>query len=206
MKKSLFTIAFAGLGLLAIATPPKGKKAATESYKINATESTLKWHAKKVTGEHFGVVKISGGEVLAAGTTLSSANVNVDMTSLDATDLQGEYHDKLVGHLKSDDFFSVEKFNTATLKIKSATAIKGAKPGSNNYDIVADLTIKGITQEIKFPAMVVINKGKVIANADFNIDRSKFDVRYGSKTFFADIGDKAIDNDFNIKVRLVASK
>lgn len=206
MKKHILTIAFAGLGLLAMATPPKGKPTAADTYKVDSEKSTLKWHAKKVTGEHFGIVKISGGEILAAGATLNSGTVNVDMTTIDATDLQGEWHDKLVGHLKSDDFFSTAKFNTAVLKIKSVTPIKGAKPGTNNYTIVADLTIKGITNEVTFEAMVVINKGQVIANADFNIDRSKYDIRYGSKTFFADIGDKAIDNDFNIKVRIVANK
>lgn len=202
----MLTIAFAGLGLLAIATPPKTKSVNADNYKVTSKESSLKWHAKKVTGEHFGTVIVSGGEVVTEGKNLISANVVVDMTSLDATDLQGEYHDKLVGHLKSDDFFSVEKHKSATLKIKSATAIKGAAPGTNNYDITADLTIKGITQEVKFPAMIIINNGKVIAVADFNIDRSKFDVRYGSKTFFAEIGDKAIDDEFNIKVRIVATK
>ena len=206
MKTTILTIACAGLGLLAIATPPKTKSVNADNFKVNSTESSIKWLAKKVTGEHSGIVNIAGGEITTEGKNLISATVNVDMTSLDATDLQGEYHDKLVGHLKSDDFFSVEKFKTATLKIKSATAIKGAAPTGNNYNIVADLTIKGITQEVKFPAMIIINNGKVIAVADFNIDRSKFDIRYGSKTFFAEIGDKAIDDEFNIKVRIVANK
>lgn len=203
MKTTMLTIAFAGLGLLAIATPPKTKSANADNYKVIGKESLLKWHAKKVTGEHSGIVTIAGGEVITEGKNLISANVVVDMTSIDAT---GEYHDKLVSHLKSDDFFSVEKYKLATLKIKSATAIKGAAPGTNNYDITADLTIKGITQEIKFPAFVLIKGGKVIANADFSIDRSKFDIRYGSKTFFAEIGDKAIDDEFNIKVRIVATR
>ncbi len=206
MKKSILTLAFAGLGLLATATPPKGKQAAADTYKVNATESTLKWHAKKVTGEHYGIVKVQGGEILTSGQNLTSANINVDMTTLESTDMQGEYKGKLDGHLKSDDFFSTEKFNTATLKIKSTTAIKGAKAGENNYDVVADLTIKGITKEVKFPAFVIIKKDQVVANADFNINRTSYDIRYGSKSFIADIGDKAIDDEFNIKVRIVATK
>lgn len=206
MNKSILTLAFAGMGLLAVANPPKGKHAATDTYKVSTTESTAKWHAKKVTGEHYGIVKIQGGEILANGQNLNSANITIDMTTIESTDMQGEYKGKLDGHLKSDDFFSTEKFNTATLKIKSVSAIKGAKPGENNYNIVADLTIKGITKEITFPAFVVINKGQVIANADFNINRTNYDIRYGSKSFIADIGDKAIDDEFNIKVRIVASK
>ncbi len=206
MKKHMLSLAAVVIGLTAIALPPKdNKRTATETLKVNTSESTLKWHAKKVTGEHYGVVAFENGEILVEGNTLAGGTVTVNMTTLDATDLQGEYHDKLVGHLKSDDFFSTEKHKTATLKIKTATAIKGAKPGTNNYNIVADLTIKGITKEVKFPAMVVITKGKVIANADFNVDRTQYDIRYGSKTFFESIGDKAIDNDFNLKVRIIAA-
>jgi polyisoprenoid-binding protein YceI len=203
MKQSILTIALAALGLLATATPP-GKTNTT--LKINAKESSLKWHAKKVTGEHFGVVQFQDGELSVEQNKLTGGTFTINMTTIDATDLTGEWKDKLVGHLKSDDFFSVEKHQTAVLKIKSATPIAGAKAseGKNNYNVVADLTVKGITKEVKFPALVVINKGKVTAMADFNIDRTQYDIRYGSKSFFADIGDKAIDNDFNIKVRVVA--
>lgn len=207
MKKIILTLAIAGLGLSVIAAPPTTKAAGqAETLKVNASESTVKWHAKKVTGEHYGVVKVENGEIAVTGNTLTGGTFVVDMSSIDATDLQGEYHDKLVGHLKSDDFFSTDKHKTSTLKIKSATAIKGAKPGSNNYDIVADLTIKGITQEVKFPAMIVVAKDKVIANAELNVDRTKYDIRYGSKSFFEGIGDKAIDDNFNLKVRIIANK
>ena len=202
MKKSILTVTLAALGLFAVATPP-GKKG--ESLKVNAKESTAKWHAKKVTGEHFGTVQLSTGEILVDGNNLTGGFVNINMSSIDVTDLTGEWKDKLVGHLNSDDFFSTAKHNTAVLKIKKATPT-GAKAseGKNNYTVVADLTVKGITKEITFPAMVVITKGKVIANADFNIDRTLFDIKYGSKSFFAEIGDKAIDNEFNVKVRIIA--
>jgi polyisoprenoid-binding protein YceI len=120
--------------------------------------------------------------------------------------MTGEYHDKLVGHLKSDDFFAVAKFGTATIKIKTATPIKGTGTDANNYTIVADLTIKGITNEVTFPALVVVNAKEVIVNADLNVNRAKFDVRYGSNSFFDGLGDKAISDDFNVKVRVVANK
>ncbi|MFN9582019.1 MAG: YceI family protein [Bacteroidota bacterium] len=203
MKKSILTLALAALGLLATATPP-GKTAT--SLKINSKESTIKWHAKKVTGEHFGSVQFQTGEINVDQNKLTGGTFTMNMTTIDNTDLTGEWKSKLVGHLKSDDFFSVEKHPTAVLKIKSATPIAGAKAseGKDNYTIAADLTVKGITKEVQFPALVVINKGKVTAKADFNIDRTLYDIRYGSKSFFADIGDKAIDNDFNINVFIVA--
>jgi polyisoprenoid-binding protein YceI len=205
MKKYIFMLAVAGLGLSAIATPP-AKKAADVTYNVDASASTFKWHATKVTGEHYGVAKYSKGSVVVNGKSLKGAEIVVDMTTIDATDLTGEYHDKLVGHLKSEDFFSVAKFNSATIKVKSATPIKGAAAGGNNFTIVADLTIKGITQEITFPAIVLINANEVVVNADIMVNRAKFDVRYGSNSFFEGLGDKAIADEFNVKVRVVAKK
>jgi polyisoprenoid-binding protein YceI len=130
------------------------------------------------------------------------------MTSISCTDLPaGEYNDKLIGHLKSDDFFATEKFKTANLKIKSVTAIKNAKAGADNYTVTANLTIKGISKEITFPANVFISKeGELIANANFDIDRTLYDIKYGSKNFIEGIGDKAIDDKFNVKIRIVAAK
>lgn len=198
-------LAIAGLGLSAIANPP-AKKGAETTMNVDAAASTFKWHATKVTGEHYGVAKFSKGTITISGKSLVGAEIIVDMTTIDATDLTGEYHDKLVGHLKSDDFFAVAKYTTATIKVKSAKPIAGAKAGSNNYTIVADLTIKGITNEVTFPAMVVIKDNEVIVNADFNINRAKYDVRYGSTSFFEGLGDKAIADEFNVKVRVVAKK
>lgn len=198
MKKIILTLALAATGLLAFAQNQK-------TVVIDAEKSTCKWHAKKVTGQHEGFVKFESGNITLSGNQIVGGNFTIDMTTLDATDLTGEWHDKLVGHLKSDDFFATDKFPTASLTIKKLNPIKGAKPGSNNFNVVADLTIKGITNEITFPAMIVVNKGKVIANANFDVDRTLYDIRYGSKSFFADIGDKAIDNNFNLKVRVVTN-
>lgn len=197
-------MAIAGLGLSAIATPPAKK--ADASYTVDAAASTFKWHATKVTGEHSGVAKFAKGSVVTSGNTLKSAEIMVDMNTIDATDLTGEYHDKLVGHLKSEDFFSVAKFGTATIKVKSATAIKGTAKDANNYTIVADLTIKGITKEVSFPALVVVNAKEVIVNADLMVNRANYDIKYGSSSFFEGLGDKAISDDFNVKVRVVAKK
>ena len=207
MKKLMMFLTIAGLGLSVFAgSPKKAAKKAADSYTVDASASTFKWHAKKVTGEHSGVASFKGGSISVQGTSLVGAEIIIDMTTIDATDLQGEWHDKLVGHLKSDDFFSTEKNTTATIKIKSATAINGAKAGENNYNVVADLTIKGITKEVKFGAFVVVKDGQVIANAEFDIDRTLYDIKYGSASFFEGIGDKAIANTFNVKVRVVAKK
>lgn len=202
MKKLTLVAAFIGLGLSVFAGQPKGNKTG-ESVTIDTKASTLKWHAKKVTGEHFGTINIAGGNITLEKGLITGGTVEVDMTSINVTDLQGEYKGKLEGHLKSDDFFSVEKNTKAVLVIKKVEAIKGSKT-AENYIVTAELTIKGITNEVTFPAIIVIKGKSVTANADFNIDRTKYDIKYGSKSFIEGIGDKAIDNEFNIKVRVVA--
>ena len=202
MKKSVLILAFAAMGLSVIAGNPKGSKTET---KVDPAKSTLKWHAEKVTGKHDGTVKVLGGSISLEGTNIIGGTVDVDMTSLDDVDMQGEYHDKLVGHLKSDDFFGVATFPKATLTIKKVIAIAN-KTGAENYTVTADLTIKGITKEISFPAIIVVSKTEVVANADFNINRTNYGIKYGSKSFIENIGDKAINDEFNIKVRIVASK
>jgi polyisoprenoid-binding protein YceI len=203
MKKETFMIALIAMGLTVMASGPKAPKG--ETLKVDAKASTFKWNAKKVTGEHSGTMNIASGNIIVDKGIVTGGTVIVDMTSIDVTDLQGEYKGKLEGHLKSEDFFFVEKNTTSTLVIKKVVAIKGSKT-AENYTVTADLTIKGITKEIVFPAILVVKGNTATANADFMIDRTLFDIKYGSKSFIEGIGDKAIDNDFNVKVRIVAGK
>jgi polyisoprenoid-binding protein YceI len=203
--KKLIIAAVAVLSLVAVAFKPATKNATT--YKVSAEQSTFNWVAKKVSGEHMGLVKIAAGSIETDGKNLIGGNFDIDMTTITCSDLTGEWNQKLIGHLNSADFFAVDNFKTANLKIKSATEIKGAKTAANNYNVVADLTIKGITKEITFPAFVIIKKtGEVVANASFDIDRIAYDIKYGSKNFFEGLGDKAIDDKFSVKVRIVATK
>ena len=120
----------------------------------------------------------------------------IDMTTINNTDLEGGMKKKLEGHLSSPDFFAVEEFPTATLKIKSSEGHDG------HMHVTADLTIKGITNEITFDASYKEKDGTFMATADIVIDRSKFDVRYGSDSFFDNLGDKAINNKVAFKISL----
>ncbi len=160
--------------------------------KVDASKSKVLWLAKKVGGQHNGDVKLKEGALVFNGKKLVGGNFTVDMTSINTTDLQGEYKGKLDGHLKNDDFFAVEKFPTSTLVFKSI----GAK-SANTYTVTADLTIKGITAPVTFD--IVANKG--VANATLMIDRTKYDIKYASKNFGA-LADKAIDDEFELKVSL----
>lgn len=160
--------------------------------KVDASKSKVLWLAKKVGGQHNGDVNLKEGALVFNGKKLVGGNFTVDMTSINTTDLQGEWKGKLDGHLKNDDFFAVEKFPTSTLVFKSI----GAK-SANTYTVTADLTIKGITAPVTFD--IVANKG--VANATVMVDRTKYDIKYASKNFGA-LADKAIDDEFELKVNL----
>jgi polyisoprenoid-binding protein YceI len=173
-------------------------------FKVDTSKSSVEWYAEKVTGKHNGTINLKSGEI-SNNHGRFGGNFVMDMTSIVCKDLQGGSKTKLEGHLKSEDFFSVEKHPNASFEISSMTPLSGAKAGGPNFTIAGKMTIKGITKDISFPAVVAFAGNGMTATADVVIDRSKYDVRYGSKSFFSDIGDKAIYDEFTLKVKLVAS-
>ena len=160
---------------------------------INTATSSIEWLGKKVTGQHNGTVNFKDGTLVFKKNILAGGTFTVNMTSLTATDLSGEYQGKLNGHLKADDFFGTEKYPTATLAFKKI-GVKSA----NVYNVTADLTIKGITKPVTF--ILTVNGNT--ATTTFNVDRTQYDIKYGSKSFFESIGDKAIYDEFELKVAL----
>ena len=164
-----------------------------QTQNINTTTSTIEWVGKKATGQHNGTVNFKDGAIVFKNNKLVGGTFTVNMTSLTATDLSGEYQGKLNGHLKADDFFGTDKFPTAKLVFKKI----GTK-SANVYNVTADLTIKGITKPVTFDLTVNGNT----ATTAFNVDRTKYDIRYNSKSFFESIGDKAIYDEFELKVNL----
>jgi len=167
--------------------------------KVNSTASKVEWLAKKVTGQHNGTVTIQQGQLQVTDGMLTGGTISIDMNSIKVLDLQGEYAGKLEGHLKSEDFFGVSKFPVATMIITESKA-----KGNGNYDVKANLTIKGITKPIQFPVTLAPKGNQYVATAVITIDRSEFDVRYGSGKFFQDLGDKTIYDNFDLTVSLVA--
>ncbi len=159
---------------------------------INVKKSDIQWTGYKVTGQHEGTINLKSGKLIFEGKTLIGGSFIIDMLSINTTDLQGDYKNKLDGHLKSDDFFSVEKHPTASLKITSANGDKGV------YNVNADITIKGITKPINF-TMVIENN---TASAKLKIDRTKHKITYKSPSIFESIKDKAIYDEFDLNVNL----
>jgi polyisoprenoid-binding protein YceI len=199
MKKMNISIAAAALAVaLSFAFTIPGDKNTT--YTVDTKKSTVVWLGKKVTGEHTGNISLNSGKVEVADKTIKSAEFEMDMNSITCTDLtDATYNGKLIGHLKSEDFFNTAKYPTATFVLKSAT-----DKGNSNYEVKGDLTIKGITKEVSFPSVIKMEGKTFVAVSTITIDRTKYDIKYGSKSFFEGIGDKAINDEFELKVNLVA--
>ena len=177
--------------------------------KVDQKNSWLKWVGSKITGaSHNGTVALKSGTIEVSADSIKSGVFEIDMASISNEDLKAKPKDsaKLVGHLKSEDFFSVEKHPTATFKITSVKPLANAAAGQPTHEIAGDLTIKGKANPVSFPATISLKNEKAEATANFAIDRTKWDVRYGSKKFFDNLGDKVIHDDIRLELKLNAVK
>jgi len=159
---------------------------------IDVTKSSVNWEGKKVTGAHNGTINISEGKLSFANGRLSGGSFTIDMTSIANADLGDKMKGRLEGHLKSDDFFGVETYPTAQL------VITNVGPGDGGYSVTGDLTIKGITKPVTFMTKMT-DTG---ATAAITVDRTLYDVKYGSGKFFDNLGDKMINDNFELEVNL----
>lgn len=188
---------FVSATVLSSAIAGNAPKKAAEGLAVDTKGSKIHWLAKKVTGQHEGFINISNGTLSVAKGKVTGGTFTIDMKSIVCTDItDAGYNQKFISHITTGDFFEVEKFPTATFKITKVA-------GSN---ITGDLTLHGITKSITFPATITSAAGKVTATAKIPVDRTDFNIKYGSKKFFESIGDKAIDDVFNLDVTLVAGK
>lgn len=169
------------------------------AYKVDPVNSKIEWTAYKMTGQHTGTLQVKQGALEFNGNKLTGGRFDIDMQSMTVTDIQGSMMERLLSHLKNDDFFSVDKFGTSSLVIK-----KAEQKSANLYKITADLIIKGISKEITFDATVNQSEGN--ASASLKVDRTLFDIKYRSGRFFPEIGDKMIKDEFDLKVNLTFAK
>ena len=166
-----------------------------QSKSINTEKSQVKWYGEKVTGKHDGTVNLSSGTMIFSKNKIVGGTFTIDMPTLAVTDLTADQgKGKLEGHLKSDDFFSTANHKDAKLIFKSVS------PKSNQmYAVTADLTIKGITNPVTFD----LKANGSTASTTFKVDRTKYDIKFKSGSFFENLGDKAIYDDFIVTVNLV---
>ena len=192
----LLSAALAITGLFAFTS------AKLETYKVNTQKSNIEWTGKKVLGSHTGSIKISGGTVVTNGKAPVSGNFTIDMRTITNKDLDAENGGKLLGHLKSDDFFGVDKYPAAEFVATKITPVN-----ANTVSVTGNLTMKGATNVITFPANYAVSGNTLTATAKgVVVDRTKYGIKFGSKSFFEAIGDKAINDEFLLDISLVAEK
>jgi len=171
-------------------------------YVIDKTASKVKWEGKKVTGKHNGTIALESGTLTVSGDKVTGGSFVIDMKTIVDEDLTDPaWNKKLIGHLSSDDFFSIEKFPSASMLVNKITPVSG-----DEFHFLADLTIKGIKKPVEFNAKITVTGGKVSAQGIITVNRTLFDIKYGSGSFFQGLGDKMIYDDFTLNFDIIANK
>ena len=166
-------------------------------YVMDNDNSSIKWTGRELsTKSHYGSLQMKNGSLTVNTDGTVNGIIKIDMTTIDCEDLQGRSKASLERHLRSDDFFSVESHPIATLTFKS----EGGIGAGNKLAFNGDLEIKGISHPISFESEVKSVDPKVSALVDMTFDRSKYNVRFRSGTFFQNLGDKLIYDDIEISV------
>lgn len=195
MKRTIIILAMAIGGLT---TNAYGQ--ADGEYKVSTKTSSLEWLGTKVTGQHNGEINVKEGKVNVKDGMLQNGVLIIDMNSISVSDIKDqETNAKLKGHLSSDDFFGINQHPTAILKILKVEAKE-----EGVYHIHGELTIKGITEKVEIPANIIIENNKLVAIGTAEINRTKYGIKYGSGSFFDDLGDKAINDIFSVKFKVGA--
>lgn len=166
---------------------------------VDVKNSKLEWTGRKVGGEHYGEMQLSAGQLLFNKGKLIGGSFEIDMTSIECIDITDPKQNKrLVDHLKSEDFFSVSRFPKSNLAITNVRVREG-----NTYAIKGDLTIKGKSNPIDFTASLAKVGDRYVAEATLTFDRSKYEIKFGSQSFFENLGDKLVYDDIDLKVKLL---
>jgi polyisoprenoid-binding protein YceI len=186
MKRTILFIALSGLILVNVAAQNK--------LVADTAKTKLLWFGEKVTGQHTGTIKLKSGWLNLQDNKITSGEFNINMSSIK----DSEANKNLEGHLKSDEFFGVEKFPTAKLILTGSTTFE-----KGSCVVTGNLTIKDVTNPVEFKAVMQKKEDGVWFFANIIIDRTKYNIRYGSGSFFENLGDKTIYDDFNLKVNLL---
>jgi polyisoprenoid-binding protein YceI len=180
--------------------PPDG------TYRIDAGKSLVEWTGRNIASAHRGTIRVSGGEIRAAHGRFREGEVALDMNSIADTDIENPaMRQMLEAHLKSDDFFDTARYPVAKFLLRELTPIPGSTPGMPNYSVRGMLTMKGTENPVEFLAAIGTNENEVVAQADFDMDRTKWNVLYGSGKFFERLGKHLVNDLISIQLRIVAA-
>lgn len=173
----------------------------SQNYIADTAKSKIEWTGSKIVGKHTGVINLKEGFIISKNNKFENGTFSVNMKSINTTDLKDSMKEKLDTHLKSDDFFSVEKHPVSKIVIKKVTELDKGK-----IHVVGDLTIKDVTAPVEFDSHITEKGKEVTAHAEITFDRTKYNIRYGSGKFFDNLGDKLINDEVKLNVHLVLVK
>lgn len=179
---------------------------ADRSYTIDPAKSILHWVGRNIGGRHHGSIGVKGGGLAFSGGKVAQGNIVIDMESIRNVDLTDETWNRiLISHLKSEDFFDVSRFPTASFELARATLLPDAPPGTPNYRVEGILTIRDVGNRIEFPALIAPrDEGGVSAQAFFDIDRTRWNVCYGSGKLFEKLGMHLVNDVISLELQVVA--
>ncbi|MEL7019979.1 MAG: YceI family protein [Bacteroidota bacterium] len=218
--KTLFQmlLVIAAVGFITACGGPEGQKVQAEeakeeaaapttakAYAVDANSSQINWVGAKPAGQHMGTLKITNGNLAVVDGNITAGDFTLDMTSITVTDLEaGKGKEDLEGHLKTGDFFEVEKFPTGSFAITGVKPVTGTEGAT--HEITGNLTMKGVTKGVTLPANINITDGKITAvTPNFTIDRTEWNIKYNSASLVDTAKDKIINDEIGLVINLTAN-
>lgn len=187
------------------------EKVSGQELEVDLANSMVSWEGAKPTGAHTGTINLSEGVVILKGGDIAGGSFVLDMNSITNTDMEGKMKTNLEAHLKGtvegkeDHFFNTPKFPTGKFEITKVTKLNGDEEAT--HLIYGNLTLKDITKQVGFKALVGIGTNRVeVSTPSFKIDRTLWGVNYGSKSVFDDLGDKFVNDEVGLSIKLKAGK
>ena len=195
----------AGLPVERGPAPPEEEEPREGRHEIDTASSRMLWTGRNINGAHTGTISVKSGWLEVAAGPMASGEITLDMESIANTDLTDTVLNRmLIAHLKSDDFFDTARYPTATFHLRHVTHNPYARPGNINTDIDGALTLKGITEDLGFPALIeVLPGGALSAEAHFDIDRTRWNVIYGSGKFYEELGKNLVHDNISLSLHIV---
>lgn len=174
-------------------------------FEVDQIASLVEWMGRNLFSRHLGTVELGPGHVQIQNGRLTGGRLTIDMTSLGCTDIPDPgLCERLIAHLKSDDFFSVERYPQAEFEIREVDYRSGVRPDEPNYQIKGDFTLRGVTKPIEFAAVVARKAdGSFTAQALLDLDRTLWGADYGSAKFFGGLGMHIVNDDFHLQLKVV---
>jgi polyisoprenoid-binding protein YceI len=173
-------------------------------YAVDPEASTVEWIGRNIGGRHFGTVRVLSGRFTIRNGLPAAGSFELDMDSFEVADLEDEMAELLIAHLKSDDFFASAEHPTARYEITGLEAVPDARPGAPNCTVSGRLTMRGVTEDLSFPAVVAAKADALALDAHFDLDRTRWGVNYGSGKLYEDLGMHLVNDDVSLQVRLIA--